>query len=233
MKKIVTCLIGSLLAVAGCDSGGTGSADLADLSGGSGDMPVSSMSFFITSETGSANLGGLAGADARCSRLATAAGVAGKRWAAYLSTYTVNGVTGVDARDRIGRGPWFNARGVVVASSVTALHDAMMTLNKDTALDEKGGVVNGRGDSPNQHDILTGSKADGRVDGKATCVNWTSEEVMGTADAGTVAIVGHHDRQGGGIDPPSWNAAHPSRGCSAETLVSTGGAGRFYCFAVE
>lgn len=188
------------------------------------------MSFFITSETGSANYGGLAGADARCTRLAEAAGVRGRKWAAYLSTYAEMGRPGVDARDRIGAGPWYNAKGDKVADNVAGLHDAMMmSLNKQTALDEKGNVVLGRGDMPNQHDIVTGSTAEGRVNGMATCLNWTTD-----ADTmGVVATVGHHDRQGGGAAPTSWNAAHDSRGCSASALVGTGGAGRFYCFAID
>ena len=135
-----------------------------------------------------------------------------------------------NARDRIGAGPWFNAKGVKVADSVADLHVAMMmSLNKTTALDEKGNVVNGRTDSPNQHDIVTGSDADGRVKGMATCLNWTTDADM----QGVVASVGHHDRVGGGADPTSWNAAHDSAGCSAKALVGTGGAGRIYCFAKD
>ena len=198
--------------------------------GAGGDLASSAvsplLSFFITSETGSAKLGGLVGADARCLRLAEAAGVKGKRWAAYLST---SGEGGISARNRIGKGPWHNAKGVKIADDVATLHAPNNNVNKQTALDERGRVVNGRGDTPNQHDILTGSKADGTVNGTSTCANWTSEAGAGMADKATV---GHHDREGGGADPMSWNSAHDSAGCSAPALVGTGGAGRFYCFAI-
>ncbi|MDA9865242.1 hypothetical protein N9C96_01055 [bacterium] len=180
-------------------------------------------SFFITSENpgDGGNLGGLAGADAHCTALAEAAGVTGKVWAAYLSSSTEN------ARDRIGAGPWTNANGVVVAESVDNLHDAANNnLNKETSISESGAVINGRGDEPNRHDILTGSSADGMFVGPA-CEDWTS------ASADSSAMVGHHDRTGGGSDPTSWGTAHPSRGCSLENLRGTGGDGLFYCFAVN
>lgn len=178
------------------------------------------MSFFLTS-VGSgdgANLGGLEGADAHCGALAEAAGVSGKDWAAYLSTDDVN------ARDRIGAGPWVNYNGVTVATDVDNLHDAAANaLSKENSISESGALINGRGDSPNMHDILTGSDANGMSTG-ASCEGWTSN------DEGS-ATVGHHDRTGGGSDPTSWNAAHPSRGCSQANLQGTGGNGLFYCFA--
>ena len=179
-----------------------------------------SMSFFITSVNigKGADLGGLAGADAHCQSLAEAAGAGGRTWRAYLSTSSVN------ARDRIGEGPWYNARGVEIAASVEELH-ADNNLTKETQLDEKGATVNGRGDSPNRHDILTGSNADGTASG-ATCDNWSSS-------GGGNARVGHHDRTGGGSDPTSWNSAHDSRGCSQSNLQGTGGDGLFYCFAAD
>jgi hypothetical protein len=190
------------------------------------------MSFFITSVGlgKGADLGGLAGADAHCQALAKAAGSTGKVWRAYLSTTAADGKPAVNAKDRIGTGPWHNAKGEVVAKDLADLHGEAPLWTKQTALNEKSGVVNGRGDTPNVHDILTGSKQDGTVsDGEAataTCGNWTSS----TEGAGS-ATVGHFDRQGGGAAPTSLNAAHPSRGCSQANLVATGGAGLFYCFA--
>ncbi len=187
------------------------------------------MSFFITS-AGSGqggNLGGLAGADRHCTTLAEAAGVRGKTWHAYLSQQAIDGKTAINARDRIGKGPWKNAKGVVVATSVDDLHSDNNKLGKENSLTEKGTVVNGRGDTPNTHDIMTGAGLDGRVSSDttdSTCRNWTS------AGAGS-AMLGHHDRQGGGTNPTSWSSAHASRGCSQENLVATGGAGLFYCFA--
>ena len=228
---------GLLLGASGCSSDSQGTADLAvqDLTAapdGAADQGVTSpaspmMSFFISSDTGSGNLGGLAGADARCTRLAEAAGVVGKKWAAYLSTR--GGATpGVNARDRIGKGPWYNSMGVKIADDVAGLHNmAAVNLNKQTALTEKGQVVNGRSDTPNQHDILTGSELDGTVTMNSTCGDWTTD-----ADTAT-ATLGHHDRDGGGTNPMSWNSAHASRGCSAQALILTGGAGRIYCFAVQ
>jgi hypothetical protein len=191
------------------------------------------MTFFVTSEGPGkgGDLGGLAGADTHCQRLAAAAGAGGKTWRAYLST---QGAGAVHARDRIGTGPWANAKGVVVAKSVDELHGEN-NLTKDTALTEKGEVVKGRGDQPNMHDILTGSGPDGRAiagDADMTCRNWTSS----TTGA---AMVGHSDRIGLNDSPPakSWNASHPSRGpdggCSQADLRTTGGAGLFYCFATN
>lgn len=186
------------------------------------------MGFFITSaplEGG--NLGGLAGADRHCQTLAAAAGAGNRTWRAYLST---QGAGAVNARDRIGSGPWANARGVVIASSVAELHGAN-NLTKQTALTETGAVVNGRGDTPNQHDILTGSQPDGNAipgDADRTCGNWTK------GGEGS-AMVGHHDRMGLNTEPPalSWNSSHPSRGCDLPSLRATGGNGLFYCFAAN
>jgi hypothetical protein len=187
----------------------------------------SGMTFFITS-VGSgkgADFGGLAGADRHCQTLATAAGAGNRTWRAYLSA---QGSPAVNARDRIGKGPWQNAKGVVVAKNIVELHGAN-NLTKQTALTEKGGVVNGRGDSPNQHDILTGSQPDGTAfagGDDRTCGNWTK------SGEGS-AMVGHHDRMGLNEEPPakSWNSSHPSRACSDDALRSTGGAGLIYCFA--
>ena len=196
------------------------------------DDPKSSLGFFITSAgTGDgANLGGLAGADAHCQKLATAAGAGNKTWRAYLSTTASGSTAAVNARDRIGKGPWRNAKGVVVATDVDNLHSDGNKLSKENSLTEKGETVSGRGDTPNKHDILTGSDADGKVssrEGDSTCKNWTSSAEDGSA------IVGHHDRQGGGPAPTSWNAAHPSRGCGQKNLQATGGDGLFYCFATN
>jgi hypothetical protein len=184
------------------------------------------MGFFITS-VGSgqgANFGGVEGADKHCQQLAQAAGAGNRTWRAYLS---VGGPKPVHAKDRIGAGPWQNAKGVVVATSVADLHSATNKLSKENSLTEKGGVVNGRGDTPNTHDILTGANLDGTLAGDAlTCNNWTSS-AEGSAQAG------HHDRQGGGQNPESWNSAHPTKGCSQANLVGTGGAGLIYCFAAK
>ena len=187
------------------------------------------MSFFITSEGSGdgANLGGLAGADAHCATLASAAGSPGKTWVAYLSAHGTANSPRVNARERIGFGPWYNAEGVEVASTLNNLHSDYMALGKANSLTENGDTVNGRGDSPNQHDILTGSSLSGRLidDGaNHTCNNWTSNG-EGSAQ------VGHFDRTGGGANPTSWNNAHGSRGCGQADLVATGGAGYFYCFA--
>lgn len=189
------------------------------------------MSFFITSD-GSGNgadLGGLAGADKHCQTLAAAVGAGSKTWHAYLSAAAADGKPAINAKDRIGKGPWYNSKGVMVAKDVTDLHSANNNLKKDTSISEKGQVLNGRGDTPNQHDILTGAQEDGTAfDGKEdkTCKNWTSHD-QGSAQ------VGHHDRVGGGANPTSWNSSHGSRGCSQDNLVGTGGAGRFYCFAAQ
>jgi hypothetical protein len=187
------------------------------------------LGFFITS-VGSgdgANLGGLAGADAQCQKLAAAVGAGGRTWRAYLSG-TENGKT-VSAKDRIGAGPWFNAKGVQIAANGAELHSEAAKTGKEGSLTEKGEMVPGRGDKPNQHDILTGSQLDGSAftDGEDhTCNNWTSNST-GSAQ------VGHHDRQGGGANPTSWNSAHASKGCSQQNLIATGGAGYFYCFAAK
>jgi hypothetical protein len=190
-----------------------------------------SLSFFITSQGpgDGANLGGLAGADAHCQKLAAAAGAGNKTWRAYLSKDASDGKPAVNAKDRIGSGPWYNAKGVKVAENVADLHSDNNKLSKENSITEKGAVVNGRGDTPNQHDILTGSQADGTAftDGADhTCKNWTSNG-EGSAN------VGHHDRQGGGPAPTSWNASHGSRGCSQQNLIGTGGNGYFYCFAAR
>jgi hypothetical protein len=194
-----------------------------------GDAAEPRLGFFITSSGSGqgANLGGLAGADRICQERAQAVGAGGRTWRAYLSTSAGPGAAAVNARDRIGAGPWYNAKGVPVAMSVADLHSANNRLNKETALTESGLVVNGRGDTPNRHDILTGSQADGTAftdGGDKSCGNWTSSG-EGSAQ------VGHHDRQGGGADPTSWNSAHGSRGCGQEQLRGTGGDGLFYCFA--
>jgi hypothetical protein len=191
------------------------------------------MSFFVTSEGSGkgADLGGLAGADRLCQSRAEAVGAGGKTWHAYLSTTASSGQGTVNARDRIGRGPWQNAKGVVIARNVDDLHSSSNNLTKQTALTEKGETNPGRGDPVNQHDILTGSSADGRAmpPGKdTTCANWTS------SGAGS-AMLGHSDRMGLTDDDVarSWNSSHPSKGCSQENLRSTGGAGKLYCFAVN
>ena len=189
------------------------------------------MSFFITSigPGNGADLGGLAGADRHCQGLAEAAGAGDRTWRAYLSTSTSGSNTAVNARDRIGQGPWYNARGVLVARNVDELHGDNNNLSKQRSLDEKGEEVNGRGDNPNMHDILTGSQLEGTAfsaGADMTCENWT------ISGAGS-ARVGHHDRQGGGEHPTSWNSAHGSRGCSQDDLQGTGGNGLFYCFAAD
>jgi len=194
-------------------------------------------SFFLTSNGigNGGNLGGLAGADNHCQTLAQAAGAGGKTWRAYLSTQAADGQPAVNARDRIGKGPWTNSKGVAVAKDVADLHSASNNLTKQTALSEKGEVISGAGDSPNRHDVLTGSQADGTAFAAGedrTCKNWTSS----TQGA---AMVGHFDRKGLRDDEPSksWNTSHPSRGpdggCSQADLKSTGGDGLMYCFAAN
>lgn len=188
------------------------------------------MTFFITSEGpgNGADLGGLEGADQHCQTLAAQVGAGDLQWRAYLSATASEGEPAVNARDRVGPGPWHNQEGVLIARDVEHLHSAEANLTKQTILTETGEMVNGRGDSPNQHDILTGSTLEGRAfdsDEDTTCSNWTS------SGEGS-ARVGHHDRTGGGEHPESWNSAHGSRGCSQEDLQSTGGNGYFYCFAV-
>lgn len=184
-----------------------------------------SMSFFLTSNGpgDGANLGGLEGADAHCQSLAAAAGAGSRTWRAYLS------IKGHDAKDRIGDGPWYNAKGVLIARNVDELHSDAANINKETALDENGNVIKGTGDDPNRHDILTGTRIDGTAfedDEDHTCSNWTSNS-EGSAH------VGHHDRLRRGEPGSPWNDAHPSRGCSQEDLRSTGGDGLFYCFAAD
>lgn len=196
------------------------------------------MSFFVTSVGGGdgANLGGLSGADAHCRKLAAAAGAGARTWRAYLSASgkfaapPAAAVPSVHARDRIGKGPWFNAKGELIARDVAHLHNGNR-INKLTALTEKGGTINGRGDNPNDHDILTGSRADGTAfapQTDTTCGNWTK-------NGEGSAIVGHHDRIGPLPEnwATSWNFSHQSAGCSQDALRRTGGAGLFYCFAAD
>ena len=194
----------------------------------------SAMTFFVTSSGSGkgADLGGLAGADALCQARAQAVGAGGRTWRAYLSTQAAGGSAAINARDRVGRGPWQNAKGTVVAKDVAELHGTN-NLSKQTALTEKGDTVNGFGDSPNVHDILTGSQPDGTAFDPGqdrTCSNWTSS----SATEGS-AMLGHSDRTGPTDAAPmkSWNASHPSRNCSQEGLRSTGGAGMIYCFATN
>jgi hypothetical protein len=194
------------------------------------------MGFFVTSAGpgDGGNLGGLQGADRHCQQLAQAAGAGGRTWRAYLSAAAAGPQPMVNARDRVGNGPWYNAKGALIAYNVADLHGDVQrdrnSINKEFALNEKGLPVNGRGDTPNMHDILTGSDSHGRAllgaAASTTCNNWTSN----TTGAGS-AMLGHHDRSGGGNS--SWNAAHASRGCSQQDLVATGGAGLFYCFAAN
>lgn len=206
--------------------------------GGRGGGPAGPASFFITSvgKGDGANLGGLAGADAHCASLAQAANVPtppGRTWRAYLSATAANGQPVVNARDRIGAGPWYNVRGQLIANNVADLHGDVQrdrnSVNKQFALNEKGETVSGSGDQPNQHDILTGSDSTGRAvttgTTDTTCGNWTSNAATGAA------MLGHHDRVGAGNT--SWNSAHASRGCGQQNLVPTGGAGLMYCFAAN
>lgn len=188
-----------------------------------------SLSFFITSAGpgNGADLGGLAGADRHCHTLAAAVGAGNREWRAYLSAIATATDAAVHARDRIGTGPWYNAKGVMVARDVADLHSENNKLSKENSLTEKGTVVNGRGDTPNMHDIVTGSNLDGTAytaEGYTNCGNWTSSGEGSTR-------VGHHDRVGGGENATSWNSAHNSRGCSQQNLQATGGNGLFYCFA--
>jgi len=188
------------------------------------------MTFFITSagSGNGANLGGLEGADKICQQRAAAVGAGNRTWRAYLSTSASGNQPAVNARDRIGKGPWQNAKGVAVAQNVDDLHSDNNRLGKENSLTEKGAMVNGRGDTPNTHDILTGSDSHGRsmlgAANTTTCNNWTS-------NAEGRAMVGHHDRLGGAN--ASWNAVHLSSGCSQQNLVQTGGNGLFYCFAAN
>ncbi len=197
--------------------------------------PKNELGFFVSS-TGvgrGADLGGLAGADRHCQSLASAAGAGHRTWRAYLSTQPAGGSPGGHARERIGNGPWRNANGVVVARNVEELHSPANNINKQTALTERGEPVKGRGDTPNMHDILTGSQPDGRyIEGSvdSTCSNWTHGGANGAA------MVGHHDRSGldDSVPAKSWNSSHLSRGgCSTEALRGTGGSGLLYCFAAR
>ncbi len=202
------------------------------LAGASPVAAQQTMSFFLASQGpgNGANLGGLNGADQHCADLARAAGAGDGVWRAYLSAVATAATPAVNARDRIGTGPWYNAKGVLVARDVADLHGEGANLTKATILTERGDTVLGRGDRPNRHDILTGSELDGTLtvgEGDTTCGNWTSEAAEGSA------TVGHHDRTGGGARPTSWNSAHPSRGCGQANLQATGGDGLFYCFRVR
>src|SRR5499425_3245683 len=207
---------------------------LLSLGGSTGQAQQSDISFFVTSAGPGkgGDLGGLNGADQLCQLLGATAGAGTKTWHAYLST---QGTSAVNARDRIGKGPWKNAKGIIIANDLAELHGSKNNINKQTALTEKGDPVNGRGDSPNMHDILTGSQPDGTAfpaSEDRTCGNWTKSG-QGSA------MVGHHDRQGLRDDDASksWNSSHPSRGpdggCSQNDLKSTGGNGLFYCFATR
>jgi hypothetical protein len=192
------------------------------------------MTFFIVGAGpgDGANLGGLAGADQYCQTVAEGVGAGHHTWHAYLSATAGADGSAVHARDRIGAGPWHNYEGVLIAESVDQLHGEDANLTKESILTEAGQMVNGRGDDPNRHDIITGSTLDGRLfvaddGGDTTCGDWASNSSDGSAR------VGHHDRQGGGQNPTSWNSAHGSRGCGQEDLQGTGGDGLFYCFAID
>ncbi|MEN8143780.1 MAG: hypothetical protein ABFS14_02410 [Gemmatimonadota bacterium] len=226
--KPVLLLVGATLlaATAACARADGDSSEAPD-----SELSSATMGFFITGSGpgAGANLGGLEGADQHCKALAEAVGSGARTWRAYLSTVAMDGAPAVNARDRIGQGPWHNANLVLVAQNIDDLHSESNNLGKETSLTENGAVVNGRGDRPNMHDILTGSTLDGMAssdEGDTTCRNWTS-------NAEGSALVGHHDRVGGGGNPTSWNSAHGSRGCSQENLQGTGGNGLFYCFAAD
>jgi hypothetical protein len=221
--SLVLVLAASAVVVAACAG-----LQYAPVAGSSG-AAANPMSFFVTSANPGrgADFGGLAGADAHCQALASSVGAGGKTWRAYVST---TGPGAVNARDRIGRGPWFNARGELIASNVDELH-ANNRITKQTALTEKGDTVMGRGDSTTLHDMLTGSTPEGRAvagNEDTTCGNWTK------SGEGS-AIVGHHDRMGlrDDVESKSWNSSHPTRGCSLDALRSTGGGGLLYCFAAN
>ena len=233
VSSVVAAAVSVSVAVATWSGAAQGQPAPAGATAGGG---TAELSFFVTS-VGSgrgADLGGLEGADQLCARLAQAAGSVGKTWRAYLSTQAAGGAgDAVNARDRIGRGPWRNAKGEVIAKDVADLHGPANNLNKQTALTERGEAVKGRGDQPNTHDILTGSQPDGTAFSGAedrTCGNYTKSGAEGAV------MVGHHDRMGLNDDPPakSWNTSHPSRGgCSQDALRRTGGAGLLYCFAAN
>jgi len=226
MQQLTLLGAAGLLTLAGCAGGPS-------MEGGRGEM-----SFFVTSAGPGkgGDLGGLEGADRHCQKLAESAGAGHRSWRAYLSTQgaALNDPKVVHARDRIGTGPWYNAKGVLIARNVEELHSASNNVNKQTALDENGRLVNGRTEKPNKHDILTGSRPDGTAFAGAffpdmTCGNWTKGGTDGSA------MTGHHDRAGP-IDHPwatSWNSAHPTRGCNPERVRVTGGDGLFYCFAAK
>ncbi|SFM06598.1 hypothetical protein [Variovorax sp. OV329] len=219
--RLAAALVGAAALVAACATGMGGSKP---------------MGFFISSTNPGkgGDLGGLVGADAWCQAMAASAGQGSRTWRAYLSTTATGATPAVNARDRIGSGPWYNAKGVLVANNVADLHSASANLGKETSLTEKGDVVSGFGDPVNRHDILTGSRPDGTVavpePGKdTTCGNWTR-----SADGS--AIVGHHDKKGTNPDPvanASWNASHGTRGCSVDQLKMSGSAGLMYCFATN
>ena len=219
--RLAAALLGTAALVAACATGMGGSKP---------------MGFFISSSNPGkgGDLGGLTGADEWCRALAAGAGAGNRTWKAYLSTTATGATPAVNARDRIGSGPWYNAKGVLIANNVAELHSASANLGKDTSLTEKGDVVTGFGDPVNRHDILTGSKPDGTVavpePGKdTTCGNWTR-----SADGS--AIVGHHDKKGTNPDPvanASWNSSHGTRGCSVDQLRMSGSAGLMYCFAAN
>ena len=230
---VATTIVGvGLFASAGCTTTeDTNTAEETSATQEAEAIQDTTMSFFITSvgPGDGANLGGLDGADVHCQALAEAAGSTGLTWRAYLSQGASDDQPAINARDRIGSGPWYNANGVEVASSVSDLHSANNELSKENSISESGELINGRGDDPNKHDVLTGSQLDGTAfsDGEDhTCGNWMSNG-EGSAQ------VGHHDRQGGGDNPTSWNAAHASRGCSQDDLIGTGGDGLYYCFATN
>ena len=191
------------------------------------------MNVFITSigRGKGAELGGLRGADAHCQQLAYTAGLGSDlTWRAYLSAQATDSAAAVNARDRIGTGPWYNYQGALVARTIAELHADSAGPNKYSGLTEKGDTVTGRGDTPNRHDVLTGSELDGTAFPRGadkTCSNWTSSAATGSAR------VGHHDRQGGGENPTSWISAHDSRGCGLQNLQASGGAGLFFCFGVR
>lgn len=235
MKRLLTCTaFAAAFAAASCSTNTT-EDDMA------GDLPpvaaAPTMSFFVTGapSPNGGNLGGLAGADATCRAMAAEVGAGDRDWRAYLSAEATLTAPVIHARSRIGNGPWHNADGVLVASNLAQLHNPSATnLNKETVLTQHGEQLNGRGDTPNQHDVLTGSFSDGTLYIQkdmlsSTCRNWTD----GGDSTGVAARVGHHDRQGGGDDPTSWNSAHNSRGCALDTLRGTGGDARFYCFAAD
>jgi hypothetical protein len=231
--RVVSCVVVGLLAASVLSGAASAQNPAAPAAA---QQPPAPMTFFITSvgKGDGANYGGLAGADAYCAQLAAtsgAAAAAGRAWHAYLSGVAADGKP-IHARERIGAGPWHNAKGAMIAANVADLHGDIVRdrnqINKLNAISEKGQPLNGVGDTPNIHDILTGSDSEGRalpgtID--TTCSNWTSNAATGSA------MVGHHDRTGGGST--SWNSAHPSRGCGQQNLVSTGGAGLLYCFAAS